>query len=411
MFSLDKFYNIVHNNLISKMLNGRSVYFYPFGTYNQRCILSNQFEFQNTADSHSDEFRSKNWRQKFFHCYFADQEPFFESTKNIIDNNLLVTKDQIGPAHIKILANSEKSQLLSSYTKAEHFYNWYYFYHGFAALDWYRDFQYIDSSSFNRFDKVFICYNHLISNLRSYRLHLVSNLINSDLLSSGLVSLQLEDNLGTWKNAVNDPNNPLDPRARVQIVQALGTQTQPLIIDTATPTGSLSAELNLDVSTRALFHIVTETIYFDSKLHLTEKIFKPIVARRPFILATAPGNLAYLKSYGFRTFDQWIDESYDEEPDHYIRIEKITSEIARLCAMRPDLLEQMYAEMQETLEYNFDHFYNGFKDLIVDELVDNFADVLKQINHGRIPGNHSRYHLRFEISDDELDAVKKRLKQ
>ena len=45
-----------------------------------------------------------------------------------------------------------------------------------------------------------------------------------------------------------------------------------------------------------LFHIVTETIFYDNKLHFTEKVFKPIVARRPFFLVGAPGNLAYLKS-------------------------------------------------------------------------------------------------------------------
>ena len=27
----------------------------------------------------------------------------------------------------------------------------YYFFHGFAALDWYRDFQYFDSKSFEKF--------------------------------------------------------------------------------------------------------------------------------------------------------------------------------------------------------------------------------------------------------------------
>jgi hypothetical protein len=125
----------------------------------------------------------------------------------------------------------------------------------------------------------------------------------------------------------------------------------------------------------------------------------------------APGNLAYLKSYGFRTFDRWIDESYDSESDHYVRIEKITFELAKLCAMSPAVLRQMYLEMQQVLEYNFNHFYTTFKDLIVDELVDNFAGVLGQINNGRQPGNHSRYHQRFDLPVGYLEEVKTRLKQ
>jgi hypothetical protein len=140
-------------------------------------------------------------------------------------------------------------------------------------------------------------------------------------------------------------------------------------------------------------------------------VFKPIVAKRPFMLVAAPGNLAYLKSYGFRTFDRWIDESYDLETDHYIRIEKITFQLAKLCAMPPPLLRQMHMEMQETLEYNFQHFYNNFKNNIVDELVDNFESILGQINVGRMPNNHSRHHQRFELSPTYLTEVKTRLKQ
>jgi hypothetical protein len=71
----------------------------------------------------------------------------------------------------------------------------------------------------------------------------------------------------------------------------------------------------------------------------------------------------------------------------------------------------MYQEMQETLEYNFNHFYTTFKDTIVDEMIDNFEHVLYQINNGRQPGNHSRYHQRFDLSHDYLQEVKTRLKQ
>ena len=148
-----------------------------------------------------------------------------------------------------------------------------------------------------------------------------------------------------------------------------------MVIDTREPNGSMSANIDINQLTRALWHIVTETVYFLPKLHLTEKIFKPIVAKRPFILVAAPGNLAYLKRYGFKTFDHWIDESYDNEQDHYIRIEKITAEIAKLCALEPIVLKQMHIEMQEILEYNFQHFYGDFKKIIVNELVDNFGNL------------------------------------
>lgn len=405
MFSLDKFYNILHNNLISKFHNSRSLYFYPFGTYETSTVLSN------TADPVSLPFTpySNFWitQRRWMHCYFFDQEPYYDYTLPIITNSLLQPDHFAGVSKINILANSEKSKLKSDFVKNNNYYDWYYFYHGFAALDWYRDFQYIEPQSFNQFDKVFICYNHLTSKYRSYRLHLVSNLIEQDLVKHGSVSLFHAG----WQETIGDPDNPLDSRARVKIYQILKNVEHPLIIDTDKPVGSMSATVNLEDLTSALFHVVTETVYFQDKLHLTEKVFKPIVAQRPFFLVAAPGNLAYLKSYGFRTFDRWIDESYDLETDHYIRIEKITAELSRLCAMDRKQLEQMHAEMQETLEYNFTHFYTTFKDLIIDELIDNFDHILCRINNGRQPGNHSRHHRRFDLPTGYLDQVKKRLKQ
>ena len=409
MFSLEKFYNILHDNLISQLTNGKSIYFHPFGTY-QTAMLINQYGVTTNLPPYMPQ-RYSPLQKPYVHCYFFDQEPLYQYTVPILEQSLCVPDFVQGPRRFDIFANTEHSQLKRDLVKSKNLYDWYYFYHGFAALDWYRDFQYMNPSSFNRFDKVFICYNHLISKLRSYRLHLVSNIIEQDLLKHGLVSLFLNDNIGTWQEAIEDPENPLDNRARVKIHQALHDRTEPLIIDTTEPNGSLSAEVNFKDLTRALFHVVTETVYFLPKLHLTEKVFKPIVAKRPFFLVAAPGNLAYLKRYGFKTFDRWIDESYDLEEDHYIRIEKITAELARLCAMDMSALEQMHLEMQEVLEYNFNHFYNGFKDKIVDELVDNFDGVLRQFNHGRIPNNHSRYHMRLELPNGQLEEVKKRLKQ
>lgn len=406
MFSLDRFYNILHSNLISQFNNGRSIYFYPFGTYQNTIFLSDQVDSaQSTTPFKYNTFWTNE--KTFFHCYFFDQEPLYDTTTPVIDQSLLTTIHKSQARKIHLFANSEHSEIKKKFVKEHNFYDWYYFFHGFAALDWYRDFQYLNTTSFNRFDKVFICLNHLTAKYRSYRLHLVSNLINQNLLPYGHVSL-FADN---WQSTIEDRSNPLDNRARVKIYQTLKNTELPLIVDTDTPTGSLSAGVTLNTLTSALFHVVTETVYFDSKLHLTEKVFKPIVARRPFFLVATPGSLAYLKSYGFKTFNRWIDESYDLETDHYIRIEKITAELARLCSMDRDSLEQMHLEMQEVLDYNFNHFYNKFKDIIVDELVDNFDGVLRQINVGRIPGNHSRYHQRFDLEPGYLDIVKTRLKQ
>ena len=92
------------------------------------------------------------------------------------------------------------------------------------------------------------------------------------------------------------------------------------------------------------------------------------------------GILQKIKDLGFETFDNLFDESYDKELDSDLRIIKIANEVRRLCSLPKHELDQMYQEMQEVLEYNFNWFYNGFKEVLVNELVDNYKRCLINYN-------------------------------
>ena len=107
---------------------------------------------------------------------------------------------------------------------------------------------------------------------------------------------------------------------------------------------------------------------------------------RPFVLAAAPGNLDYLRAYGFKTFDRWWDESYDLEIDNDARTDMIVDIIADLCGKDQIQLQTMYEEMKPVLEFNKRHFFGDFRKIIVNELVDNFDTCLRQWNNGRVDG-------------------------
>ena len=315
---------------------------------------------------------------------FFDQEPIIESTiSNWYLNDSAFNLPfflQFGKG-IKILANSDISKFTQEFCKEHHFQNWYYFFHGFAVLDWYQDYQYLTPVFETQFSKVFISLNHLMTKNRSYRLNLVSNYIEKNIISKGIVSLPLSDQYNTIKDEVFDSDSQLSLNAKKLIVTHLIRLEKPFVVDDNVY-GGFSAKINLPMERTALWSVVSETIFYHDKLHLTEKIFKPIVACRPFILVGAPGNLAYLKRYGFKTFDRWIDESYDNIQDPDLRIGKITDELRRLCNLSMDDLRCMEREMKEVLEHNFYHFYGDFKKIIVDELVDNFSNCLYQANNG-----------------------------
>lgn len=390
MFSIENFYNVLYTNLLKPLhINGK--YFYPFGSVDTNDIFSFVYSWQGSRVLHD--------------CVFHDQEPIFDKTGDqLMITNIIGTSDK----KINILANSEYSEIKRSICKQNKWLDWYYFYHGFAALDWYRDYQYFSEVEC-QYTKVFMSLNRLVTNDRSYRLVLVSLLLERNLIDHGVVSLHLADQgWGDWKQELVSCDTKLSKYQIEFIEKHVGQLSGSIIADTDMPRGSLSADASaaeLRFNQSALWHIVSETVFYYNKLHLTEKIFKPIVSKRPFILVAAAGNLAYLKKYGFQTFDRWIDESYDTETDNQIRLEKIASEVEKLCKLSPGDLKKMHEEMREILEFNFNHFYGNFKTIIVRELLDNFKSIAGQWNNGRVDGRN------MDLSLLDFEAIEKRLLQ
>ena len=422
MFSLDAFYNIISKNLLEPILT-RSHYFKNFGSTEPEDLVylwsTKDWDPAAIYDpryfDHLDEF---DLLKRY--VMFYDQEPIYNNQfdkmflrgidGSVQDLTYYVMLDYACGSHyfknkFYVIANSEHSKEKDKLFKFYELLDWYYFFHGFAALDWYKNVRYLPP--IKTFSKLFISFNNLINKKRSYRLTLIAMLIKSGLDKYGHISMSQQDTVKKIKNELYSPNSLLSKESKYLIYTTLLPNPPILSIDTNTTTGSLSADDNLDTLCSGLFHIVTETIFYDEKLHLTEKIFKPIVARRPFLLVGAPSNLAYLKSYGFKTFDRWIDESYDLETDPDQRLTKIVNELDKLCKLSESELMNMYEQMQDILEYNFNWFYAGFREQITNELVDNFELLIKKNNAGK-DASFKNY---LDSSMINFDAVKKLLLQ
>lgn len=375
MLSIENFYYILHKNLLEP-LGIQTVMYQTFGSLDP-CDIKHDRYNKNRA-------LYGKLRSIKHSCYYLDQEPV--QPRNVLDLTEWSTEKQC-----KILANSEKSQLKKDLCKKHQCNDWYYFFHGFAALDWYRDAQYLSNDI--AWTRPYISLNRLHVNDRSYRLNLIARLAQQELLSHGHVSLHLEINdHGSWTQELQDPNTKLSLPAQELIKQYI---QDPLIVDRQNISGHASADFGhqeFELWKSGLWHIVTETVFYYDKLHLTEKIFKPIVAQRPFMLAAAPGNLAYLRSYGFETFDRWIDESYDTIVDPDQRLQAIADQTKKLCSMGDSALRDMHQEMMPVLEHNFNHFYGDFKKLIVNELVNNFETAVRLWNNGRVDGRDLPLH-------------------
>ena len=260
-----------------------------------------------------------------------------------------------------IVVNSEhseyKDQLLNEYGYKD----LYYFYHGFAALDWYRGYRALNYNKpvVKEYQFDYQSFNRIVTGDRAYRKTFVDRLRQKDLLTKGAVSYGVTD-------------DPIQEERRV--------------IDHPQLPGSASADIPRGID--AFWHVVTETVFYYNKQHLTEKIFKPIVSKQPFMLLAAPGNLAYLKSYGFKTFDSVIDESYDTIEDDNERIDSVVKQLQWYTELAPKEKQDVITALEPIIEYNFNHFYGDFKHIIVNELLANCQSMFKDVDYNDININY-----------------------
>jgi len=109
-----------------------------------------------------------------------------------------------------------------------------------------------------------------------------------------------------------------------------------------------------DIYLDSYIQIVTET-NFSKDIFPTEKIINPMTVLQPFILFAAYGYLNYIKKLGFKTFNGFIDESYDLEKNDAKRFKMLCDELLRLSKIPLAQIHNWYISIIPILEYNRNH--------------------------------------------------------
>ena len=240
-----------------------------------------------------------------------------------------------------VLLHSELNSIeLAKYESTGLFVGAYWWSHAMIARDWYRFAEYDTSLQFNdSYDKLFLVYCRDITGWRSYRKEFLKSL---DTL-----------NINRHCQFHSFHKTPVGPDA--------------------------SAIYDSDDINRTGISIVLETVV-DDRIHLTEKILRPIACSHPFMVAAGPGSLKLLRKYGFKTFSPFIDESYDEIQDKDKRLLSIANEMKRLSELPEDEIRYILNQCQLIAKHNKTHFFSTkFYNIITTELNANVFDA------------HSRY--------------------
>ena len=288
--------------------------------------------------------RPNRFARHINHSYEPLEHSFDLQFWNVLRNdNIRAINNRFNDTLIHSEKNSEQLDLLNKmgFKGAHWFANGY-----LCAKHWfsnYKDIRIVTERT--PIVNKFICPARLIDNQRKYRIQFL-NMLN---LEQGIYSL-LERDPQTQKTPEEIyPRNKVSPSsfdshenssAWIDVVEFVHSRWVPTIWKSS------------------FLHIVLETVV--DRQHLTEKIFKPIVLRQPFVLVGGIGSLEYLRSYGFKTFGSFWDESYDEIENLDERMQAIADIVNNIGAMSLNELESMRTGMQEILDHNYNRFYNGF---------------------------------------------------
>ena len=199
--------------------------------------------------------------------------------------------------------------------------------------------------------KKFLCLNRIPRETRYYFMY---QMYKHNLISNFRASLNKVNDIsnivshhdGMFLNEIKD-----DPKFTDMLASL------PWTVDTDKFDNNHWDTVEQDFSLNNIIFVTTETLFANGHydLFLTEKTFKPIALKMPFILIGTSGILRRLRDIGYKTFDTLWDESYDDEDDPTMRMQKIislvkdistkysTKELADLITSNNDILEHNHS--------------------------------------------------------------------
>ena len=249
---------------------------------------------------------------------------------------------------ILILHSEKRSAQLQKY-EDNGYVGVYYWSHVLIAADWFR-YAPIDPRLIVNFDHIqydFLIYNRAWSGTREYRLTFMHELVQQQLQSHCVTSF------AEWDNDHHYLDHQFDNPALEVDLPGLSEH-----FSSNTHDSTASADYSNNDYSQIAIEVVLETLFDDTRLHLTEKTLRPIACGRPFILMATQGSLQYLRDYGFRTFNGLIDETYDTIQDPKARLQAVINEMSRIAALEKFEKLSLWQQLYEIAAYNQKLFFS-----------------------------------------------------
>lgn len=328
------------------------------------------------------------------HMICHDQEPLSDHTASFVHGMPTVTVDgicyQTNPAiatstfktHLAINSVYDQVLLVHSERNSPQVQRYgalgcvpvYYWCHAVLAQDWYRYAQHDPDLAFDSgsITHDFLVYNRAWSGTREYRLKFAELIVRNHLTSACRMRFRAEDDGRHYQT-----HHFVNPAFEVtcDLHNHFEANDSP---------ASASADYVSADYRRCGMEVVLETLFDDTKHHLTEKILKPIACGRAFLLASTPGSLAYLRSYGFETFGDYLDESYDTVQDPVQRLNAIVAVMKHINQLSDQQRGKLWQDLDLVAQRNRARFFSAeFLQQVMREFQQNLDHGIQQMQRHR----------------------------
>ena len=207
-------------------------------------------------------------------------------------------------------------------------------------------------------EKLFLMWNR---RFRQHRIEMALCLEKNNLVERSYISFSKDDVENPSKNFENttDYQRIFDSNANLRLNMDILNKFSsrlPLVLDGETAINKMCEDS--DNETRpyyqnSLISIVTETNYNLPELTLTEKSFKPIKEKHPFIVVGVPGALKAMREMGFKTFSDFWDETYDETECNQVRMQQISYQTELIGKWTPEQILDFRRKVKPILDHNY----------------------------------------------------------
>jgi len=216
-------------------------------------------------------------------------------------------------------------------------------------------------------EKIFLCFNR---NARNHRVAILGMLYSKNLVDKSYYSFISQCYHKTLNEVLEWLPSLISPSLFSEIKEniTLNLDKFPLVLNISgyNENANYIKETDDIYYKNSYFSLVNETYFFkahndyfdEESVFFSEKIFKPIMCKHPFIQLNRPHALEYLRKIGYKTFHPYINESYDTVENDEERLVAIVTEVERLSKQTTEQWIEWQKNVAPIVEHNYNVIVN-----------------------------------------------------